>query len=106
MMGKINGLWVKSFSTSEAHEDPEFLIVDGRPTKAPINADLTTKGDFEGLCNRSACLRPGANWWNVGSLAYYCKDCASMINLDGCRRFGHPDICFEGRNKESGISYE
>lgn len=42
--------------------------------------DLPTKGKLGGLCNRSACLRPGAWWWNKGSYAYYCPSCSADIN--------------------------
>ena len=41
---------------------------------------LDTKGRYMGLCNRSACLAPGANWYNQGSLFFYCEDCANMLN--------------------------
>lgn len=39
-----------------------------------------TKGVLGGLCNRSACLAPGANWWNPNTLAHYCCICARKIN--------------------------
>lgn len=51
------------------------------------------KGKLNGSCNRTACLAPGANWWNKGSRAYYCRACAETINHDGCRRYGGPDLC-------------
>ena len=51
------------------------------------------KGKLGGACNRAACLAPGANWWNTGSRAYYCERCANLINEDGCRRYGQPDLC-------------
>jgi hypothetical protein len=35
-----------------------------------------------GLCNRSACLKPGARWWNFGSHAYYCESCAYWLSED------------------------
>lgn len=43
--------------------------------KAPKN-----KGQFKGLCNRSACLAPGADWYNRGSYAFYCGSCAHLLN--------------------------
>lgn len=89
----------KSISSLEL----EYFLYNGRPTKALVSEDLTTKGDYLGLCNRSACLRPKADWYNTGSRAYYCESCAGMINMDGCRRYGHPDLCFKGRNREFGI---
>lgn len=39
------------------------------------------KGQYNGHCNRSACLRPGATWYNRGSYAFYCEDCALMLNV-------------------------
>lgn len=55
--------------------------------------DLSTKGHYMGLCNRSACLAPKPTWWNTGSYAYYCGDCAFDINYYGCRKFNEPEIC-------------
>lgn len=51
------------------------------------DAEMATKGTFGGLCNRSACLRHDAYWWNRGSYAYYCEDCAYLIN----KEFRHRD---------------
>jgi hypothetical protein len=31
-------------------------------------------------CNRTACQKPGAVWWNTSTRAYYCTDCAKAIN--------------------------
>ena len=38
------------------------------------------KGTRGGLCNRSACLAPDANYYNRGSLNWYCWNCASILN--------------------------
>lgn len=38
------------------------------------------KGQFNGSCNRRQCLEPGASWYNRGSYAFYCEDCAHMLN--------------------------
>lgn len=59
-----------------------------------VPPDMSSKGKYLGLCNRSACLKPGADWYNRGSLAYYCKACATLINVDGCRQYGEPDLCY------------
>jgi len=40
----------------------------------------TTKGREGGACNRAACQKPGARWWNTGSRAWYCDECARRIN--------------------------
>lgn len=38
------------------------------------------KGQFMGSCNRTACQAPGADWYNRGTFAYYCEQCARLIN--------------------------
>lgn len=56
------------------------------------------KGKFQGLCNRSACLAPGATWHNAATDAYYCERCASRINAAnaGHRIQNMPDpLCTE-----------
>lgn len=40
------------------------------------------KGFWNGHCNRSQCLRPGAKWYNFGSHSYYCEPCADMLSSD------------------------
>jgi hypothetical protein len=61
------------------------------------------KGLFNGNCNRTACQKPEATWYNHSTQAYYCAECANLINfhnrLDAMRLFGH-DLCTEGENKE------
>lgn len=52
------------------------------------------KGAKDGNCNVTRCQKPGATWWNISMRAYYCRACAIAINVDGCRRYGDPDICF------------
>ena len=52
-------------------------------------------GNKGGLCQRSACRAPGADWFNHSTRAYYCATCAREINLfdeqtgDGERLYGH-----------------
>ncbi len=53
------------------------------------------KGEYMGLCNRTACQAPGPTWWNTGSHSYYCGMCAQMINVDGCQQYHEPDLCFK-----------
>lgn len=38
------------------------------------------KGTRNGNCNRTACQKPGAFWWNRGSHSWYCTDCALMLS--------------------------
>jgi hypothetical protein len=62
------------------------------------------KGLFNGNCNRTACQKPEATWYNHSTKAYYCAECANLINLhnrpDAMRLFGH-DLCTKGENKEN-----
>lgn len=55
------------------------------------------KGEYNGLCNRSACLSPhNVIYYNHSTRAYYCPSCAGRINeenrADAMRLFGH-DLC-------------
>ena len=70
------------------------------------------KGRRDGSCNMSSCLKPGADWYNRGSLAWYCRKCAQMINeaneifSDVQRNFPDGQLCHlndevEGETKES-----
>jgi hypothetical protein len=38
------------------------------------------KGLYNGSCNRTACQKSGATWYNHCTRAYYCKPCAHEIN--------------------------
>lgn len=64
---------------------------------------LKDKGDFMGSCNRSACLKPDANWYNHGTSRYYCKECAHWLNCDEFNKrdalfqYGH-DLCTKGQH--------
>lgn len=37
-------------------------------------------GVKDGLCNWTTCRRPGADYFNWGSRAWYCGSCAQRIN--------------------------
>lgn len=41
-----------------------------------------SKGKLNGSCNRSACQKPGAEWYHMDTKKYYCKSCADMLNND------------------------
>jgi len=45
----------------------------------PLKAD---KGKYLGSCNRRACQKPGANWFNRTMNAHYCEPCAKLINYE------------------------
>jgi len=55
----------------------------------PLNAD---KGHYNGSCNRRACQKPGARFYNKGTNAYYCAECARLIN-DACRDMHPEGLC-------------
>jgi hypothetical protein len=40
---------------------------------------VAKKGQEGGICNRSACDRAGADWWNTSTRAWYCVVCANAI---------------------------
>lgn len=60
--------------------------------------DKPDKGHELGSCNRTACQRPGADWFNHSTQAYYCRRCADWLNTDPVNRefahrhYGH-DLC-------------
>ena len=67
------------------------------PLNAPHKHD---KGQEGGSCNRQSCQAPNADWYNHGSYAWYCYDCAIAIGQDSFNkrdwelnwqpRLGHP----------------
>lgn len=60
------------------------------------------KGAYLGSCNRSACLKPGANFYNWSTQKYYCEECAHWLNCDefnardAKRMYGH-QLCTQGK---------
>lgn len=50
--------------------------------KAPAKPDPNLKGKRGGNCNRTACQAPGAFAWSLNNHAYYCDDCARMLNWE------------------------
>jgi hypothetical protein len=73
-----------------------------RPKSSKAKPEIPEdKGRYLGSCNRSACLRPWAKWYNHGSLAYYCANCAMDLNHDAFNKrdalenWGHL-LCTEG----------
>lgn len=44
------------------------------------------KGLYDGLCNRTACQTPrGVHYYNKYSYAFYCADCAHLLNETNAR---------------------
>jgi hypothetical protein len=81
------------------------------PKEQPSSSDDTSlgsdgypknKGMYAGSCNRSACLKPSAIWFNHSTRKYYCASCAHELNYDrfnkadSLRMYGHL-LCTEGR---------
>jgi hypothetical protein len=60
------------------------------------------KGEYQGNCNRTACQKPGAVWYNHSTRAYYCTACAHLINLHNHKEaqemFGHA-LCTLGEHE-------
>ena len=60
------------------------------------------KGLFNGSCNRTACQKPGALFYNHSTRLYYCPSCAQMINQvnpESKQIYGH-QLCTYGEHKE------
>lgn len=55
------------------------------------------KGEKGKNCNRTACQTHGATWYNLSTRAYYCAECALLINeanmMDAVKLYGHPFLC-------------
>jgi hypothetical protein len=51
------------------------------------------KGKLNEECNRTACQKPGAVYYNHSTREHYCAECAYLINManhnDAMRMFGH-----------------
>lgn len=74
----IRGPVYRSAADSIAIRHPsEFasLAIPADPKDFPKD-----KGKYKGACNRSACLRYPATWYNRGSYAFYCASCGRMLN--------------------------
>lgn len=61
------------------------VTTPGLDRVGPSNGDRTfwkwgPVGIYGGVCNRTACRRVPATWWNRGSRMYYCQSCARKIN--------------------------
>ena len=49
---------------------------------APGSAPNDVKGQYRGHCNVTACQKPGADYWNLSTRAWYCRECADKINYN------------------------
>lgn len=67
----------------------------------PMTPDKPDKGEYAGSCNRRACQKPGATWFNHSTRRYYCANCAWELNNDPFNKrdaqelYGH-DLCTDG----------
>lgn len=68
----------RSLGTAERHHAMQCLADDAK--------ELGLKGRWNLLCNRTQCLRTPATWYNRGSHAFYCADCARELNDDPFNR--------------------
>lgn len=50
--------------------------------------DKADKGHEGGSCNRRLCQDAPANWYNHGSLSWYCASCRRQIQFD---HFNHSE---------------
>ncbi len=88
----IRGKLVKTVHAGQVVRRNVNLFRDG----PPIPPNKPDKGDKNGSCNRTACQRPGANWFNHSTRRYYCQSCAFMLNdcnrRDAMELYGH-ELC-------------
>jgi hypothetical protein len=57
--------------------------MSSHPQRYPHHADPLKGQVFGGECNRTACERHGATWWNMGTFGFYCPEDAYHINRAG-----------------------
>lgn len=86
----INGKLVKTAKNQVKYTGyapvPKDSILPKRNNPNDWDADEAPKmphdkGLYQGSCNRSACLRPGATWYNRSTRLYYCRGCAEDLNF-------------------------
>lgn len=72
----------------------EIEIAQAKNDPRHAHKDLTTKGFFRGLCNRRDCLSDrDVEFYNWGSYAFYCQDCARMLNRENRPWTDSKDLC-------------
>ncbi|MDE4297125.1 hypothetical protein PXK56_18230 [Phaeobacter gallaeciensis] len=65
------------------------------PNRYPKHKDKTKGQMHNGICNTTACDRPGAIYWNSMTHGFYCRHCADGINFKDyiCKPVeGKPDL--------------
>jgi methionyl-tRNA synthetase len=76
------------------------------PDRCVCGKDPALKGKRGGNCNREACQKPGATYYNHAMRKHYCKDCALLLNSVNrdwaMPQYGH-DLCtFVGDTPAAG----
>lgn len=67
------------FAANRTRKQMGYVSVPVSQTTTP---DPKLKGVKGGNCNRTACQAPGAFAWSMNNHAYYCDDCARMLNRE------------------------
>ncbi len=82
---------LKEYNSGTAPTEEKDLMY-GKMNTVPTPPPLV-KGALHGLCNRVACQKPGANYYNHSTREHYCEECAELINhhnyADAMRLYGH-----------------
>lgn len=67
--------------------------------KTEARPDPALRGVQAKNCNREACQKPGAFFYNMGTMKYYCFDCAKAIDAWDDQKELFPDLqkIFEAR---------
>jgi hypothetical protein len=77
---------------SGKQEDTWWNHQGAQVTKPTVMLVAPRRGDFAGPCARKDCGNTGADWYNRATYAYYCRDCAELIN-ERCRASGMRAPC-------------
>lgn len=72
-------------------------MTDSHPSRYPVHADPAKGQVYGGECNRTACTRRGATWWNMGTFGFYCSEDAYHINRAGS--LNKTPLCVEVKAK-------
>jgi hypothetical protein len=80
-MGKIHQRFVEKQMQQMRQQDYEKHTGVTLAESLKTNTVEKFKGYYDGLCNRSACLSHiNVRFYNTGSYAFYCEDCAHLLN--------------------------
>jgi hypothetical protein len=97
-----------AYDGPETHGPDFAVVVPPHPDKYPKHKGH--KGSvFGGICNRTACSRAYAEFYNRGTNGYYCSDCAIAIdrfNADPICVVVDHDLTHEEMNVQTQLMYE